>query len=198
MARMGTPRPPAPPAIAAGIAAVAAVVSLAGGQAIGGGGSICAPPNATFEEDVPGEKIRMSAGYERHPAPDFDFIGQHHKGVDALGDPLEGAGSCGDEDKFQTLTVILGDRGDRLRLDGRKPKVLSGGRVPKFVAVTAFGGPGRDTLRGHKGPDAMNGEGGNDVIKVSGGGADIANCGPGNDTAFLSGADQAVGCEHAG
>jgi Ca2+-binding RTX toxin-like protein len=197
MAGMGMPRRPAPPAIAAGITAVAAVVTLAGGQAIGGGGNICGPPDATFDQDVPGEKIRMSAGYERNPAPDFDHIGQRYKGVDALGDPVAGASSCGDDDKFETLTLSLGDRSDSLRLDGRKPKVLSGGRVPKFVSVTAYGGPGRDTLRGHRGLDAMNGEGGRDLINVAGGGADTANCGPGKDKALVSGADQAVDCERA-
>jgi Ca2+-binding RTX toxin-like protein len=187
-----------PPAIAAGIVALVSVVILAGGQAGARGGASCLPPNATFTPDTPGEKIRMSAGYERNPAPDFDLIGQRYKGVDASGDPVAGSSTCGDEEKFATLTIGLGDRGDSLRLDGRKPKVLSGGRIPRFVEVTASGGPGRDTLRGHRGPDTMNGEGGNDVIKIAGGGADTANCGPGNDTAFLSGADQAVGCEHAG
>jgi Ca2+-binding RTX toxin-like protein len=187
-----------PLAIAAGTVAMLTVVILTGGQAGAGGMTICAPPDASFIQDTPGEKIRMSAGYERNPAPDFDHIGFRYKGVDALGDPVAGAGTCGDEEKFATLTIGLGDRGDSLRLDGRKPNVLSGGRVPRFVEVTANGGAGRDTLRGHRGPDTMNGEGGNDVIKVAGGGADTANCGPGNDTAFLSGADQAVSCEHAG
>jgi hypothetical protein len=177
------------------LAATAVAALLVGGQAIAGGGASCFPPSAGFEEDVPGEKIRMSAGYERNPAPEFDFIGVKYEGTNALGDPVGGAGSCGDEAKLETLTLSLGDRGDRLRLDGRKPKVFDGGRVPKFVDVTAFGGPGPDTLRGHRGPDTMNGEDGRDLINVAGGGADIANCGPGKDTAIVSGADQAVGCE---
>jgi Ca2+-binding RTX toxin-like protein len=180
------------------VVAMAGAVLTVSGQAIAGAGTTCSPPSAAFDVSVAGDKSRVSVGYERNSAPAFDSIGYHAKGVNAVGDPTESAGTCGDEDKFETVSVSLGDRRDSLRLDGRKPKVLSGNPVPKFVDVTAFGGAGRDTLRGHRGHDTMNGEGGNDVIKVAGGGADTANCGPGNDTVFLSGADQAVGCEHAG
>ena len=183
-------------AFALGIVAMAAAGIVAGGQAGAGAGTACSPPDASFMQDAPGEALQMSAGYEKHPAPDFDQIGEKHKGVNALGKPIAGDSSCGDDERFATLAIALGDRADTLRLDGRKPKVLSGDPVPKFVEVTADGGSGRDKLRGHRGPDTMNGGGGDDVIRVAGGGPDTANCGPGKDTAYLSGNDQAVDCEH--
>ena len=178
-----------------GVALLAAGLT-AGGRAIAGGGASCIPPDAIFAADAAGTKVRMTVGYERNPAPELDNIGTEYRGVNALGDPIGGGSACGDPNRWETLTLYVGDGRDSIRMDGRKPEVLSGDPMARFVVVTAHGGSGADRLRGHGGRDTIYGEGGSDVIRVAGGRADVADCGPGNDTAYLSGADHAVGCEH--
>ena len=149
---------------------------------------------AQFGLDV---RVRLEASLGHTSAPPNDTIGYTHKYTDSGGEPGIAGGTCGGS-AWLYVTVELGDEGDRLRQDAKKPQVpgVAGG-VPSSVELTAYGGGGPDEMFGHPGRDELFAQAGRDLIDVRGGGADLADCGPGNDTLMAGANDQSFDCENA-
>lgn len=148
--------------------------------------------NATITADDAGTKVRAHAGYR---VDTFHEIGYGYRGTDINGMQLAGSSTCGDPDPYATLRVLLGDRGDRMRLDAAKFAPSGLKRIPNFVEVTAFGGSGNDVMRGHGGVDIFDAEAGDDVVNTDDRNKDTVDCGEGKDKAIVNRKDDVSGCE---
>jgi hypothetical protein len=197
-----------------GVVAVMALVAAQGAVAGGDGGTNCSHPDPTFDASDSGTSVRLAAAYRHLAGPDFDQIGYRFKGVDQGGNPVSGAGTCGNDLPWEHLTILLGNKADKARLDNRKPRFNPDfGPVPEFVRVTINGGAGSDVLRGHGGKNQLNGKGGGDTLRgfdakddLNGGkGGDLIRaadnredqvaCGRGDDKAVVDQNDNLSGCE---